>query len=215
MNLEFLARQSGVDIASVLEHKRIGRTDILRIDQASAPALRRPFAARAEGIFKADITADGLYRDFPVQFIDAFITDKFEDEVGPEEVWKLGGETYPPDSLFGIDGERIDFNVFERHNGKQFDLSIPNEHWSRPWVAWGLADVHPITGEFFWIWTQPASGWLEVHLETPVDNTRHLAGVFRDVHFDVPNLHLFFPQAPNRPFVVDIANGHYGITGTW
>ncbi|WP_425930022.1 hypothetical protein [Pseudomonas sp. NyZ201] len=132
MHLEFLARQSGVDVASVPEHKRIGRTDVLRIDPHRVPAQRRTLRARAEGIFKAAITADDLYRDFPVKFIDAFITDKFEDD-----------------------------------------------------------------------------------LETPVDNTRHLAGVFRDVHFDVPNLHLFFPQAPNRPFVVDIANGHYGITGTW
>lgn len=223
MNLKFLARCSGVSVQSVLEYKQVNRTHILRIDLKNEPALRRTLEARSAGktqladgdIFKADITADGWRRDFPVKFIEAELTDKFEDEVGPEIVWKLGGETYPPDSLFGIVGERIDFNVFERHNGKTFDLSIPNENWSRPWVAHGLALVRPDTDEFHWVWNEPSSGILEVHLEPPVDNTMHLAGVFANVHFDVPNLHFMFPQAPDRPFVIDIWSGHYGITGRW
>lgn len=223
MDLKFLAQCSGVSVQSILEYQQVNRTHILRIDPNSQPALLRSLEARASGrteradgdIFVADITADGVFREFPVKFIEAELTDKFEDEVGPEIVWKLGGETYPPDSLFGIAGERIDFNVFESHSGKTFDLSVPNENWSRPWVAHGLALVIRDTNEFFWVWTEPVSGMLEVLLDPPVDNTMVLTGVFANVHFDVPNLHMMFPQAPDRPFVIDISNGHYHITGSW
>ena len=143
MDHAFIARCSGVDVKSVLDYKQVDRAHILRIDPHKEPALRRRIEAGGAGkaglaeddIFKAHMIADGGARDFPARVIGAELTDKFEDEVGDELVWKLGGEAYPPESLFRIPAERIDFNVFERHNGKQFDLSIPNENWSRPWVA--------------------------------------------------------------------------------
>lgn len=218
MDRTFIARCSGVDVQSVLEYRQVDRAHILRIDPNKEPALRNRILAGAAGkaglaeddIFQASMIADGAAREFPTRFIDAQLTDKFEDEVGDELVWKLGGETYPPDSLFQVPAERIDFNVFERHNGKQFDLSLPNDGWSRPWVAYGMVQILP-GGDYFWVWIQPTSGHLEVHIDDNGDGRTRLSGVFANVHFDVPNLQFIIPQLPDRPFEVDVGNGHYEI----
>ncbi len=213
MNPDFLARQSGVSVHSVIDYQQVGRTHILRIDRDKETRRRQALKARAEDVFAVDIIVDGVARRFPTRLITAELTDRFEDEAPGEMVWKLGGETYPPDSSFGVVAERVDFNVFERHSGSTVhDLSLPIVDWSRPWVAYGLAFLNP-AGEFHFLWTEPVAGSLEVHLEDPVDNVMHLAGTFFDVHFDVPNLHFMLPETPNRPFEVDIPNGHYGISG--
>ncbi|OLS58833.1 hypothetical protein PSEMO_61940 [Pseudomonas putida] len=48
MNPDFLARQSGVSVHSVIDYQHLGRTHILRIDRDKEARRRQALKARAE-----------------------------------------------------------------------------------------------------------------------------------------------------------------------
>jgi|GEM_PF-5569918 len=220
MDINILARLSGVHPQSVIEHKQVKGAHVLRIDLKNEPGLRRALDGELTGkeklpdgdIFETSFLLDGVSRTFNAESLEKQRSHDFGDENGPIPAWLLAAEVMRPNAIFNGWAERISFTVFDRHSGAVYDLSEPLDNWQRPWMAHGLA-YRAITGEVYFVWQQPASGFLEVNHDVDGEGSMHLAGAFSNVHFDMPNYQDIFEDAPDREFVIDLPSGFYAAKG--
>ncbi|MFJ4371166.1 hypothetical protein ACIP1T_00940 [Pseudomonas japonica] len=223
MDINLLARMSGVNVKSVLEHTQVSSTThILRVDLKNEPELRRAIEAGSSGKrqlpdgdrFETSALFEGKPHPFVAKWMDKTRSYNFGDESGVLPAWILGAETYSPESLFSVLVERINFTVFDRHSGAVHDLSTPNDHWQRPWLGLELGILN-IVGEVNLISTLATSGFIEINHDFDGENSMHLAGAFSNVRFNVENLNQWIPTAPNAEFTVELTGGFYALSGKW
>ncbi|MHA6193978.1 hypothetical protein ACX3YG_06350 [Pseudomonas wadenswilerensis] len=225
MDVRTIALSLGVNPDSVLDYQQQGGVDILRIDLAKEPGLRRSIEQRSAAkrlpdgdVFETDCTVEGVARTYQAESMDKYRSYEFVDS-GPGEPripgWRLRAQVFSPNSLYGAVIEYISFFVFDRHSGSTtYDLSLPNEKLERPWMMYALGYLNEI-GQLQIIGVNPRSGNLEVnHVETG-ENRMDLSAAFARIHFEMPDISEHFPAAPPRGFLFYLPTGFYQLTGTW
>jgi len=209
MDVNTLARLSGLNPDSVLDCKQFDRACLFKIDPKRDPAV-----LRRNDQFQTSFILDGQAQPFIPDEVEKKRSLQWSD---PEEhvllpAWGVRAYRNPP--AYGAATEFIRFTTFERQQG-EYDLSVDPENnpLARPHLGygltWQLADIVVVLKAF------AHAGIIEVHHELQVPDATRLSAAFSGVKFLMPNCHEYFEQAPDREFEVELPSGFYELFGVW
>lgn len=211
MDVNTLARLSGITPDSVLDCKQLKGGHVFRID-----ARRDAEASGKNHEFQTDFILDGASRPFVPGGVERKRSTDWGTDPGRATFpsWRVLARVYPQASAYGAEIETLSFLTFEVQEGT-YDLSVDSENnpLARPTLMYSLARM--VDGIRISIHAFAHAGMIEVHHELQAPNLMRLSAAFSGVKFLMPNSHELFEQAPDREFEVQLPSGFYELFGSW